>query len=96
MKELTASQLEAISGAGWLKNCMATVSGKIGNGIWVTTGDVLTVELPVVGTFNMADLSPSLGRNIGNAIGSTVGGAIENILGSIPVVGSLCKKLLGN
>lgn len=96
MKELNIVELESVNGAGWLKDCLGTVAGKIGNGIWVTTGDVLTVDLPSVGTLNIADLAPSLGRNIGSTVGNTLGGLVEGALGSVPVVGFLFKKVLGN
>lgn len=96
MKELTAFEIASVNGAGWLQNGLATVCGKIGNGIWTTTGDVLTVDLPVVGTFNMAEKIPDLGRNIGSGVGSAIGGIIEGGLGMIPLVGGLFSKIFGN
>ncbi|MDU1085715.1 MAG: hypothetical protein E7A34_15185, partial [Leclercia adecarboxylata] len=45
---------------------------------------------------NLSTIAPDLGEKVGSTIGSTVGGMIESTLASLPVVGGLLNKLLGN
>ena len=53
-------------------------------------------DLPLIGTLNLADLAPDLGKTLGESVGSTIGGTIESALASLPVIGGLLNKLLGN
>ena len=54
------------------------------------------LNLPLIGTLNLADLAPDLGKTLGESVGSTIGGTIESALASLPVIGGLLNKLLGN
>ena len=58
--------------------------------------DALSINLPLIGTLNLADLAPDLGKTLGESVGSTIGGTIESALASLPVIGGLLNKLLGN
>jgi hypothetical protein len=57
--------------------------------------DALSINLPLLGTLNLADLAPDLGKTLGESVGSTIGGTIETLAG-LPVIGGLLNKLLGN
>ncbi|MFY9996831.1 MAG: hypothetical protein WAK61_17800 [Leclercia sp.] len=96
MKELTALEIEYVSGAGWLQDGLASLGSKIGAAAWGMGSDVLSIDLPLIGTINLATIAPDMGANIGNAIGSSVGGSIESTLGGLPLIGGLLNKLLGN
>lgn len=56
----------------------------------------LSINLPLLGTINLADLAPDLGKTLGESVGSSIGGTIESTLASLPVIGGLLNKLLGN
>ena len=58
--------------------------------------DALSIHLPLLGTINLADLAPDLGKTLGESVGSSIGGTIESTLASLPVIGGLLNKLLGN
>ncbi|AUU83754.1 hypothetical protein MXF13_12275 [Leclercia adecarboxylata] len=96
MKELTLLEIEAVSGAGWLQDGIASLGGKIGNFAWTTAGDLLSVDVPLIGNINLGQIAPTLGEKLGQSVGSTVGYTIESTLGSLPVIGGLFSKLLGN
>ena len=96
MKELTIVEMEYVGGAGWLQDGLASLGGKIGEKAWLMGSDLLTVELPLLGTINLATVAPDLGKNLGTSVGKTVGGTIESTLANLPVVGNLLNKWLGN
>lgn len=92
MRELTAFEIENVSGAGWLQDGLASLGSKVGAAAWTMGTDALSINLPLIGTLNLADLAPDLGESVG----STIGGTIESALASLPVIGGLLNKLLGN
>ena len=87
MKELNAFEMEAVGGAGWLQDNFANMGAKIGSSIWKTSSELLSVDLPLIGTVNLATIAPSMGENIGQNLGSTIGGAIESALCNVPYIG---------
>ena len=95
MRELTAFEIENVSGAGWLQDGLAALGSKVGAAAWTMGTDALSINLPLLGTLNLADLAPDLGKTLGESVGSTIGG-IESALASLPVIGGLLNKLLGN
>ena len=95
MRELTATEINAVSGAGWLQDGLASLGGKTGSAVW-SLGSTLSVDLPILGTINLSTIAPGLGETIGSTIGSTIGGVIESTLASVPLFGALINKLLGN
>ena len=92
MRELTAFEIENVSGAGWLQDGLAALGSKVGAAAWTMGTDALSINLPLLGTLNLADLAPDLGESVG----STIGGTIESTLAGLPVIGGLLNKLLGN
>ena len=96
MRELTAFEIENVSGAGWLQDGLASLGSKVGASVWTMGTDALSISLPLIGTINLADLAPDLGKTLGESVGSTIGATIESALASLPVVGGLLNKLLGN
>ena len=95
MRELTAIEIENVSGAGWLADSFATWGGNLSDKLWPSSNG-LSIEMPLIGTVNFADYAPNLLKNIGTLVGAAVGGAIETSLASVPVIGAVFKKLLGN
>ncbi|QGN40429.1 hypothetical protein [Klebsiella oxytoca] len=95
MRELTAIEIDAVSGAGWLQDGFASLGSKAGSAVW-SLGSALSIDLPIIGTVNLSTIAPGLGEQIGKTIGSTIGGAIEGTLASVPVIGGLLNRLLGN
>ena len=57
--------------------------------------DALSINLPLIGTINLADLAPDLGQTLGESVGSSIG-ATSSTLAGLPVIGGLLNKLLGN
>jgi len=96
MKELTVLELEAVSGAGWLQDNLASLGSKIGATVWEKGSNYLNVEVPLIGTVNLSTIAPNLGKDMGQNIGSSIGGSIEKALAGLPVVGDLLNKWLGN
>ncbi|HEJ0243899.1 TPA: hypothetical protein SLO98_003506 [Klebsiella pneumoniae] len=100
MRELTAFEIENVSGAGWLQDGLAALGSKVGAAAWTMGTDALSINLPLLGTLNLADLAPdlgkTLGKTLGESVGSTIGGTIESALAGLPVIGGLLNKLLGN
>lgn len=96
MRELTAFEIENVSGAGWLQDGLAALGSKVGAAAWTMGTDALSINLPLLGTLNLADLAPDLGKTLGESIGSSIGGTIESALAGLPVIGGLLNKLLGN
>lgn len=88
MQELSVSQMETISGAGWLQDSLASIGGKIGDAIWKSSSNMLSVDVPLVGTLNLATFAPDMGMKVGTTIGSNIGGDIEAKLSSLPTIGS--------
>lgn len=95
MRELTAFEIENVSGAGWLQDGLAALGSKVGAAAWTMGTDALSINLPLLGTLNLAD-GAGLGKTLGESIGSSIGGTIESTLASLPVIGGLLNKLLGN
>ena len=77
MRELTAFEIENVSGAGWLQDGLAALGSKVGAAAWTMGTDALSINLPLLGTLNLADLAPDLGKTLGESVGSTIGGTIE-------------------
>lgn len=96
MRELTAVEIENVSGAGWLQDGLATLGSKVGAAVWTMGTDALSINLPLIDTINLADLAPDLGQTLGKSVGTTIGGTIESTLASLPLIGGLLNKLLGN
>lgn len=95
MRELTAFEIENVSGAGWLQDGLAALGSKVGAAAWTMGTDALSINLPLLGTLNLAD-GAGLGKTLGESIGSSIGGTIESTLAGLPVIGGLLNKLLGN
>jgi hypothetical protein len=70
MRELTAVEIENVSGAGWLQDGLATLGSKVGAAAWTMGTDALSINLPLIGTINLADLAPDLGKTLGESVGS--------------------------
>ncbi|MEB6379590.1 hypothetical protein MXM41_11715 [Leclercia adecarboxylata] len=96
MKELTAFEIECVSGAGWLQDGLTSLGSKLGSAAWSMGSDLLSLDLPLIGTVNLSTIAPDLGEKLGTSIGSNVGGLIESTLAGLPVIGGLLNKLLGN
>ena len=96
MREFTAIEIDAVSGAGWLQDSLASIGAKAGAAVWSLSSDMLNIELPIIGTINLSTIAPDLGKTVGETVGFTVGGAIESTLAGLPVIGGLLNKLLGN
>ncbi len=65
MRELTAFEIENVSGAGWLQDGLAALGSKVGAAAWTMGTDALSINLPLLGTLNLADLAPDLGKTPG-------------------------------
>ncbi|URN99667.1 hypothetical protein NB069_01900 [Leclercia adecarboxylata] len=97
MKELNAFELEAVSGAGWLQDSLASLGSNIGTSVWSMGSDIISkIELPIVGNVNLVSLAPDLGTQLGKMVGLTVGFTIETALAGVPLVGGLLNRMLGN
>ncbi|MDD9651755.1 hypothetical protein [Klebsiella pasteurii] len=95
MRELTAIEIDTVSGAGWLQDGLASLGSQAGAAVW-SLGSNLSIQLPVLGTVDLTSISPDLGEKIGKTVGLAIGGIVETALSNVPVVGFLVKKLLGN
>ena len=60
MRELTAIEIDAVSGAGWLQDGLASLGSKTGAAVW-SLGSNLSIDLPILGTVNLATIAPGLG-----------------------------------
>ncbi len=58
MRELTAFEIENVSGAGWLQDGLAALGSKVGAAAWTMGTDALSINLPLLGTLNLADPAP--------------------------------------
>ncbi len=76
MRELTAFEIENVSGAGWLQDGLAALGSKVGAAAWTMGTDALSINLPLLGTLNLADRAGP-GKTLGESIGSSIGGTIE-------------------
>lgn len=65
MRELTAFEIENVSGAGWLQDGLASLGSKVGAAAWTMGTDALSINLPLIGTLNLADLAARPGQNPG-------------------------------
>lgn len=81
MRELTAFEIENVSGAGWLQDGLAALGSKVGAAAWTMGTDALSINLPLLGTLNLADTAPDTGKTTGESVGSTIGGTIEGCAG---------------
>ncbi|WP_034943311.1 hypothetical protein [Erwinia oleae] len=99
MKELNIEQVQMVSGSGFIQNICANVGGAIGDGIYglaVNVSGGLNFDLPLIGTINIYEFFPDIGKDLGNALGGSLGGIAENMIGGIPLIGGLLNKLMGN
>ncbi len=64
MRELTAFEIENVSGAGWLQDGLAALGSKVGAAAWTMGTDALSINLPLLGTLNLADTAPDWGQNL--------------------------------
>ncbi|MCU6669328.1 hypothetical protein M8013_11285 [Enterobacteriaceae bacterium H4N4] len=96
MKELTAFEMESVNGAGWLQDGLASLGSSMGASAWTLSSNLLTIDLPIIGTINLESIAPNLGSQVGNMIGTVIGFTIEGSLASIPMFGGFINKLLGN
>ena len=62
MRELTAFEIENVSGAGWLQDGLAALGSKVGAAAWTMGTDALSINLPPLGTLNLADRDPAKPR----------------------------------
>lgn len=49
MRELTAFEIENVSGAGWLQDGLAALGSKVGAAAWTMGTDALSINLPLLG-----------------------------------------------
>lgn len=97
MRELTTIEINSVSGAGWLQDGFASLGSTIGDSAWSLSSQALgSINLPIIGTIDFTTISPDLGKTVGNAVGTALGFTLEGALASIPVVGGLLNKILGN
>lgn len=95
MKELSIQEIEAVSGAGFIKDGLVGVSSKIGDAAFRAVGTYINMKVPFLGQIDIVQKFPDLGKDLGAKIGGSVGGKIESCLTSLPGVGGLFKKMLG-
>lgn len=69
MRELTAFEIENVSGAGWLQDGLAALGSKVGAAAWTMGTDALSINLPLLGTLNLADLAPDWAKPQAKALG---------------------------
>lgn len=96
MRELTTAEITHVSGAGWIKNELVSLGGKLGANLWPNSDAPLNFALPVVGNVSLPALPTDIGKNLGSLIGSVLGMTVEGMLTNIPVAGIVIKFLLGD
>ncbi|WP_034917098.1 hypothetical protein [Erwinia sp. 9145] len=99
MKILNHEQIVMVSGGGIIENVCGGVGGIIGGGLYGIVGGVfggIQIDLPIIGSININDLMPELGKDVGSTIGGSIGGTVEGVIGSIPIIGGILSKILGN
>lgn len=69
MRELTAFEIENVSGAGWLQDGLAALGSKVGAAAWTMGTDALSINLPLLGTLNLADLRRTWAKPWAKALG---------------------------
>ena len=96
MIELTSTEVDTVSGAGFIQDSLSSIGGSLGNAGYNLIGSQLNVTLPIIGNISLPGIAPNLGRNVGSTIGNAIGGAVESTLAKTPLIGGLINKLLGN
>ncbi|SNY65429.1 hypothetical protein [Enterobacter sp. CC120223-11] len=96
MRELTLSDIHEVSGAGFIKDGLGSLGGKLGDAGYKMVSGSIGVNIPVIGDINLGDTLPDLGKTIGTAIGEQIGGNIESSIAKIPGIGSILNGWLGN
>ncbi len=96
MRELTAFEIENVSGAGWLQDGLASLGSKGRRRRMDDGTDALSINLPLIGTLNLADLAPDLGKTWAKASGRLSVAPSKVRWRACPVIGGLLNKLLGN
>ncbi|WP_431223108.1 hypothetical protein ACQ86O_23645 [Serratia sp. L9] len=96
MKELTLVEINAVSGAGFIKDGLSSLGSWLGNAGYNLVSSTLSINIPFFGNISLADFLPGLGSTVGSAIGATIGGTIEAGLAKIPFIGGTINKILGN
>lgn len=96
MRELTTAEISHVSGAGWIKNELASLGGKLGASVWPNSDAPLNFTLPVIGKVTLPALPADIGKSLGSLVGSALGLSIESMLTSIPVAGIVIRFLLGD
>ena len=69
MRELTAFEIENVSGAGWLQDGLASLGSKVGAAAWTMGTDALSINLPLIGTLNLADPRQTWAKPWAKALG---------------------------
>ncbi len=96
MRELTAFEIENVSGAGWLQDGLAALGSKVGAAAWTMGTDALSINLPLLGT----SIWPTWRRTWakpGRKRWVDYRRHHRKCAGScLPVIGGLLNKLLGN
>ena len=95
MRELTAFEIENVSGAGWLQDGLAALGSKVGAAAWTMGTDALSINLPLLGTLNLADPRRT-GQNLRRKHRLFYRRHHRSTLAGLPVIGGLLNKLLGN
>ena len=96
MRELTTAEITHVSGAGWIKNELASLGGKLGTSILPNSASPLNFALPIVGNVTLPPLPNDIGKNLGSLVGAALGMTLEGMLTNIPVAGIVIKFLLGD
>ena len=90
MRELTAIEIDVVSGAGWLQDSLKTLGATVGKVIYNAA------PLQITESMTIHQAIPELGEAFGATLGNNLGGAVEKMLSNVPVIGGLLNKLLGN
>ncbi len=64
MRELTAFEIENVSGAGWLQDGLAALGSKVGAAAWTMGTDALSINLPLLGTPQSGRPGAGPGQNL--------------------------------
>lgn len=95
MRELTAFEIENVSGAGWLQDGLAALGSKVGAAAWTMGTDALSINLPLLGTSIWPTWRRTWAKPWAKALGR-LSAAPSKVLAGLPVIGGLLNKLLGN
>lgn len=96
MRELTITDIDNVSGAGFIKNGLGSMCGWVGDTGYKMVSDSLSINIPGLGNITIGDTLPDLGKTIGTAVGEHIGGNIESAIASIPGIGGILNGWLGN